>query len=48
MIRPLRIEFPGAIYHVTSHGDARASIGNHLGLHYATAGKGVKEAGQSE
>jgi REP element-mobilizing transposase RayT len=26
MTRPLRIEFPGAIYHVTSRGNARASI----------------------
>lgn len=26
MTRPLRIEFPGAIYHVTSRGDRRESI----------------------
>ena len=26
MARPLRIEFPGAIYHVTSRGDRRESI----------------------
>ena len=26
MSRPLRIEFPGAIYHVTSRGNARAAI----------------------
>ncbi len=26
MSRPLRIEFPGAIYHVTSRGDRRESI----------------------
>ncbi|MCZ6772752.1 MAG: transposase, partial [Proteobacteria bacterium] len=26
MARPLRIEFPGALYHVTSHGNARADI----------------------
>ena len=26
MARPLRIEFPGALYHVTSRGNARASI----------------------
>ena len=26
MARPLRIEFPGAIYHVTSRGNAQASI----------------------
>jgi len=26
MSRPLRIEFPGAIYHVTSHGDRREPI----------------------
>ena len=26
MVRPLRIEFPGAIYHVTSRGDRRETI----------------------
>lgn len=26
MARPLRIEFPGAVYHVTSRGNARADI----------------------
>jgi putative transposase len=26
MARPLRIEFPGAIYHVTSRGNARQTI----------------------
>jgi putative transposase len=26
MSRPLRIEFPGAIYHVTSRGDRREPI----------------------
>lgn len=26
MARPLRIEFPGALYHVTSHGDGRRKI----------------------
>jgi putative transposase len=26
MTRPLRIEFPGAIYHVTSRGDRREPI----------------------
>jgi putative transposase len=26
MARPLRIEFPGAIYHVTSRGDRHESI----------------------
>jgi REP element-mobilizing transposase RayT len=26
MARPLRVEFPGAVYHVTSRGDARQSI----------------------
>ena len=26
MARPLRIEFPGALYHVTSRGNARADI----------------------
>jgi len=26
MTRPLRIEFPGAIYHVTSRGNARGPI----------------------
>ena len=26
MVRPLRIEFPGAVYHVTSRGDRRESI----------------------
>lgn len=26
MTRPLRIEFPGALYHITSRGDRRESI----------------------
>lgn len=26
MARPLRIEFPGAVYHVTTRGNARADI----------------------
>jgi len=26
MARPLRIEFPGAVYHVTSHGNRKARI----------------------
>ena len=26
MARPLRIEFPGALYHVTSRGDRREAI----------------------
>lgn len=26
MARPLRIEFPGAIYHITSRGNARQTI----------------------
>ena len=26
MSRPLRIEFPGAVYHVTSRGDRREAI----------------------
>jgi putative transposase len=26
MARPLRIEFPGALYHVTSRGDGREDI----------------------
>jgi len=26
MARPLRIEFPGALYHVTARGDKRAAI----------------------
>ncbi len=26
MARPLRIEYPGALYHVTAWGDARADI----------------------
>ena len=26
MTRPLRIEFPGALYHVTSRGDKKADI----------------------
>ena len=26
MARPLRIEFPGAVYHVTSRGDRREAI----------------------
>ena len=26
MARPLRLEFPGALYHVTSRGNARADI----------------------
>ncbi|MDL1971562.1 MAG: addiction module toxin RelE, partial [Candidatus Desulfofervidaceae bacterium] len=26
MARPLRIEFPGAVYHITSRGDKREKI----------------------
>jgi hypothetical protein len=26
MARPLRLEFPGALYHVTARGNARAAI----------------------
>ena len=26
MARPLRLEFPGAVYHVTSRGNGRAAI----------------------
>ncbi len=26
MARPLRIEYPGAVYHVTSRGNARSTI----------------------
>ena len=26
MVRPLRIEFPGAVYHVTARGNARTKI----------------------
>ena len=26
MARPLRVEFPGAVYHVTSRGNARADV----------------------
>lgn len=31
MARPLRIEFPGAVYHVTSRGDRREPIFEYLG-----------------
>jgi REP-associated tyrosine transposase len=30
MTRPLRIEFPGAVYHITSRGNARQSIFDHF------------------
>ncbi|MBC7169475.1 addiction module toxin RelE, partial [Candidatus Bipolaricaulota bacterium] len=26
MARPLRLEFPGAVYHVTGRGNARAAV----------------------
>jgi len=26
MARPLRLQFPGALYHITSRGDAREDI----------------------
>jgi REP element-mobilizing transposase RayT len=26
MARPLRLEFPGAIYHLTGHGNARQKV----------------------
>ena len=26
MARPLRIEYPGAVYHVTARGNARAAV----------------------
>ena len=49
MARPLRIEFPGGLYHVTSRGDRREAIfrfarglaleqlPGHVGPHCATA-----------
>jgi hypothetical protein len=37
MARPLRIEFPGAVYHVTSCGNARQNI-----YHYATVSGIIK------
>jgi hypothetical protein len=37
MARPLRIEFPGAVYHVTSRGNARQKI-----YRYATVSRIIK------
>ena len=37
MARPLRIEFPGAVYHVTSRGNARQKIDR-----YATVSRIIK------
>jgi REP element-mobilizing transposase RayT len=45
MSRPLRIEFPGAVYHVTSRGNARAAIfedDNDRHLFFTTLGQTVK------
>jgi hypothetical protein len=28
MARPLRIEFPGAVYHITSRGNERKALGS--------------------
>jgi len=36
MSRPLRIEFPGALYHVMTRGNALKELGDHLEIHYAT------------
>ena len=54
MVRPLRIEFAGALYHVTARGNARADIysdaqvGNHFGVSYATVSRAVKHAEKME
>ena len=37
MARPLRIEFPGAVYHVTARGNARQNI-----YRYATVSRIIK------
>jgi hypothetical protein len=54
MARPLRIEFAGAVYHVTSRGNARQDIvrddldrkkrASGLGLHFTLYGDGIPEA----
>ena len=64
MARPLRIEYDGALYHVTSRGNERGPIFNddsdrdlfyrehgyrlheiaaHLGVHYATVSRRLKQ-----
>ncbi len=35
MARPLRIEFAGALYHITSRGNARATTNNGVRSHTA-------------
>ena len=39
MVRPLRIEFPGAVYHVKS----QAAIAAQLGVHYSLVSKVIKQ-----
>ena len=43
MARPLRIEFAGALYHVTARGNAREQVGAHFGVSYATVSRAVEQ-----
>ena len=43
MARPLRIEYAGALYHVTARGDGREEIGDYFGLHYLRISRIMKE-----
>ena len=52
MARPLRIEYPGAFYHVTSRGNERKpvyrSVGVHSGFVRPPAGSGRALVGDRE
>ena len=45
MARPLRLEFPGAVYHVTSRGNARQDLGPRKGVGslFCPAQRGAKD-----
>ena len=45
MARPLRLEFAGAVYHVTSRGDQREDIfiAKHFSVHYMTVSRAVRK-----
>ena len=45
MARPLRIEFPGAVYHVTSRGNAPQAIflKRYSRMHFSTVSRAIKK-----
>ena len=45
MARPIRIEYAGALYHVTSRGDyLMKDIANEFNVHYSTVSRVIKKA----